>query len=469
MQIPKLQFDYLGASRTLTKHPTVVAGLKAGTITLEDALKASWFLRVRENGKRTVHKLPAKDTDAIRAAKDRLNAPTKEADVYAAFRAMQRARKGVTVGQIIKDWYDAGLPHTDGQPREYAAAKSIRFFADAALKWWAEKVVAAINPPMMMDFAAWRRKVSQRGTGERSADLELSALSCACQWAKEVGKIEANPFATRKRFRRANDVLHCHEAMPNSDEELHRVLTWFWTPQPRIKNENAKIIAGAWLGFCSLTGLRPGEPAFLFRHEPLTQPPTNPALLMAGTIFPTRDGKRMMKVTRSKRGQNPFIVVHPALQQFLDAWTTWLDANVSKANSSDGKIVTVTHWFPDPHHPELPLADASSTDNLINKTLHRACEATNVTKCKPHGFGRAFYVRVRRSQGIDDALIATELGQTSDGKLIRSVYGDPGDIVGGALFDWMPADDKQQPLNPAWQALTPGAAASNVIKLATAV
>jgi hypothetical protein len=63
-------------------------------------------------------------------------------------------------------------------------------------------------------------------------------------------------------------------------------------------------------------------------------------------------------------------------------------------------------------------------------------------------FGRAFFVKVRRSQGADDATIVGELGQTTNGDLIRSVYGDPKDLHGGALFDWLPEDK-----GPAWDLL----------------
>jgi hypothetical protein len=62
--------------------------------------------------------------------------------------------------------------------------------------------------------------------------------------------------------------------------------------------------------------------------------------------------------------------------------------------------------------------------------------------------GRAYYVKVRRSQSCDDSAIASDLGQTTNGELIRSTYGDPQDLVGGAFFDWLPAD-----CAPAWNLL----------------
>jgi hypothetical protein len=79
--------------------------------------------------------------------------------------------------------------------------------------------------------------------------------------------------------------------------------------------------------------------------------------------------------------------------------------------------------------------------------VSRASQALNLPHFKPHAM-RAFYVKVRRSQGEDDATIAGELGQITNGALIRSVYGDPSDLMGGNLFDWLPEDT-----TPAWALL----------------
>ena len=70
---------------------------------------------------------------------------------------------------------------------------------------------------------------------------------------------------------------------------------------------------------------------------------------------------------------------------------------------------------------------------------------------------RAYYVRVRRSQGIDDATIAVELGQGSGPGLVVRTYGERLAILGGdGLYDWLPADGK-----PCWDRLR---APANVIQ-----
>jgi hypothetical protein len=94
----------------------------------------------------------------------------------------------------------------------------------------------------------------------------------------------------------------------------------------------------------------------------------------------------------------------------------------------------------------FPLGTEDQT--TLNRALNGASASLGLPHFKPHGFGRAFYIKVRRSQGVDDSAIAGELGQTTNGDLIRSVYGDPQDLHGGALFDWLPDDAA-----PSWDLL----------------
>ena len=94
----------------------------------------------------------------------------------------------------------------------------------------------------------------------------------------------------------------------------------------------------------------------------------------------------------------------------------------------------------------FPLGTTDQT--VLNRSLNIASTALGLPHYKPYAM-RAYYVRVRRSQGEDDAMIAGELGQTTNGQLIRDVYGDPQDLMGGKLFDWLPEDHA-----PAWDLLS---------------
>ncbi len=276
--------------------------------------------------------------------------------------------------------------------------------------------LATITASTVEDFAG------HRAPALRAADLELGSVSSLCAWAVLAGRIEKNPLAIRPTF--AKVKTHCHEACPDDDETLHRVLAYLFDPA----SATILKLAGGTLAFCALTGLRPGEPAFLLRLPPLVEPPPNTRQLEPGGLFRDRVGVLHMKVQRLKHGQNPFITLHPAAENFLSAWRAWLAVTLAD-------------------EPRLfPLGTDDQT--TLNRALNAASAALGFPHFKPHGFGRAFYVKVRRSQGADDATIAGELGQTTNGELIRSVYGDPQDLIGGQMFDWLPEDHA-----PAWELL----------------
>jgi hypothetical protein len=145
-----------------------------------------------------------------------------------------------------------------------------------------------------------------------------------------------------------------------------------------------------------------------------------------------RDGTLKMRIQRNKGGQNPFVTLHPVALQFLKIWRDWLETNCP----ADGGTA---RWFP---------GIRADDTTILNRRLAAACKELNLPTIKPKGMGRAFYVKVRRSGGVDDTQIAMELGQTTNGKLIRSTYGDPDDLYASGLFDWLPETGL-----PAWNIL----------------
>lgn len=431
-KLPQLNFAHAGITRTLNKHPTVQNALRAGTITEEQAKLEAWQLRLKINGRERYFKLPTADRDAIRTAKDILNGRTKHADEFTAFMAQRDARRSVTLGQLATAWIAAGLQFSKTKPREKSAADRLEATLNRALPFWKDLTPTTITATQHEDYVLWRRNNVRCGThfkGDRSADLELGALSSMCQWAILTGRLKENPFATRSTF--ATEVKHCHESMPAGDDQFHQILTWLIQYGGPLGPGNA-----AYLAFCALSGLRPGEPAALQYCRPLRGFPTNFETALPGQIYRTPDGTWRMKVHRLKNGQNPAILIHPALRDFLCTWRAYHRKHFKNLDPT-------SRWlFPN-----------STPHNLLD-SLHAATTALGLPAMKPHGFGRAYYVRVRRSQGADDTTIAVELGQTTNGKLIRSTYGDPTDPVGGNRHDWLPAG----PAKAAWKlfsSLTP--------------
>ena len=449
----KLTFSHAGQERTLAKHPTVTQALKRGEITAEVAALRPWYLRARIQGVEKQFKLPAKDKDALRAARDILNGRIEQPERFSAWLATEDAKRGITIGTLAELWMTDGLPFTRLKPREPRAAERLRATLERNLPWWTGQTVSGITTTTLENFVIWRKANSARGSGERSADLELSALSSLCQWAMNCGRIEANPFETRETF--ATVKRHCHENAPQDDEQFHRILEYLFThehDQKELGNRHRAAeldtryrIAGGWLACCALTGLRPGEPATLQNVPALVETPRETKLLPAGTVFPALDGTVRLKVDRSKNGQNPFVLVHPALADFLQTWKNWLACAFPSSTINP---------------PSSLLFPLDTDQTSINKILLAACEACKLPPFKPHGFGRAYFVKVRRSQGADDSTIAGELGQTTNGELIRSVYGDPDDMRGGNLHDWLPKEGK-----PAWAQLLVAEPVRNIIAL----
>lgn len=466
----KLEFDYKGSTHTLTKHPTVRQQLKKGELTEAEARTRPWYLRPTWRANRPF-KLGTDDADAIRAAKDILKGRTDRPEQFSAWVEEQDKKRGVTIGQLAEEWLKAGLPYSKTEPRTEAAADQLRGTLTRCLPWWRDKRAPAILADDHENYVVHRRGNVQDRTsaspsaGSRSADLEMSCLSSLCQWAVKLGKLTANPFAGRTRYHKPEHVQHCHQFAPETDEELHRILGWFFThqyDQKAIRNHNQAAdcdrvtrVCGAWLAFTALTGLRPEEPGYLYRHARLTTTPPKPAALLPGTIFPDRTGAWKMRVVRTKHGQNPFVNLSPVALDFLNVWTAWLDATL-------GRSELARPWFPDPLDPEDPLCVGES--HILNLRLAECCAQLKLPDRKPKGIGRAFYVAVRRSAGLDDATIASELGQTTNGKLIWSVYGNPEDLRGGALLDWIPEADGQ-PAPYAWASLQSAEQPSNVIAL----
>lgn len=439
IEVPTLGFVHAGQERTLVKHREYVTAWRAGHLTLSELQSKPWQLRAKINGRERYFTLPVADRDAIRSAKDILNSKSEHPTALHAFLAQRDAARGLTLGQLAAEWIQLGLPFSKTKSRSAGAASHLKETIERALPFWEKVTVTTVDQTMIEDFVVWRREHCRPGarfTGSRSADLQLGALSSLCRWAILAGKLKGQPGAApvnpfEKRDEYAVDVKHCHQSMPANDDQLHQILTWLFT-----QDDLDATLAGAWLAMCTLTGLRPGEPAFLKLCKPLRSFPVDFAASVPGTIYRLPDGSWRMKVHRLKNGQNPAIIIHPALRDFLHSYRTWHKNNFPRPLGGEGQGEGVA-LFPD------------MDGEKVCYHLERACLALKLPIMKPHGFGRGYYVRVRRSQGTDDIAISVELGQTTSGKLIRNTYGNPIDPVGGNLHDWLPSGDA----TPAWKLL----------------
>lgn len=389
---------------------------------------ASWLLRYR-SGESDVWKAvspaapppwtPDGIVAALRNALDELNAAAAGGDRYATLRATTAQRARLTLGTLAEDWIQLGMPVPDGTPRTTPRQNRLRPFIDAALKYWSERDPGAVGQRQIKDFAAWRRsQATGEESGDRSTDLQLVALSNLCQWAVADERIRSNPFTGRPRFRKSENIRHCPEDMPHDAAELHRLCG-------HLMADPDSACSGAQLLFQAMTGLRPGEPGALRRQAGMVagrhQPGARYQVQHAAGPIVTK-----LAIARSKRGINPAVVIHPDLAEFLAAW----DAYVLQRWPS-------TPWlFPDPDAPEHPLAAfGESKESRLSRDLTAAARALGLPRRRPHAM-RAYYVRVRLSQGTGYAQIADELGERTGASIVKSTYAFGDDCVGDGRFGW---------------------------------
>jgi integrase len=416
---------------------------------------APWYLRTPTSWRRVspLDGPPVWTPDgivaAIRNALDHLTATSQERDPFARARARVAYRANLTLAKLSADWLELGMPGLDPDsdgaafaPRSPAARAALLPFLETALKWWGSHDPAAVTQRTMRDYHASRCAQvaagarSGQGKGSRAVDLELNALAQLCRWAVADERLGHNPFAQRPRFRSSKSIVHCHAKQPDTDEELHQLAR-------HLFGRPAAIVSGARLLFAAMTGLRPGEHGFLQWNA---QGPS-PKHRAPGEQFTDANGRRLLAVQREKHGINPGVEIHATLGDFLDVWRVFTLERFGAG----------CPWM----FPNNAGTGPCDSDTL-SRDLLTACAALGLPPRTGHA-ARAYYVSVRRSQGLNDSDIASHLGHRSGEKIVVRIYGDPGDIRGTGRLDWLPADGTA----PAWELLRP-AAASNLVAFAPA-
>ena len=373
-----------------------------------------------KTGRRTWHSLATSDPAQARArARSEIEKAQAGGDSWTQYRQQVEQRASLTMDALFDEYILAGYPGRDGKPRPPGRQRYLfANFLKSARDWWGPLGISTIKPADVITFLDTRRDCP------RSGELQLNTVANVFRWAIRAGKIDRNPIAGIDAPR--HQAEHCATMAPESPEELHQLCALLFQDEQTAPY-------GAQLMFQALTGLRPGEPGALRWDAAPGQP---------GSITPSIiDGKPIhwLHVRRLKHGINPAVRMHPALECFLAAWRIY-------SRRWDSPF-----YFPDPSKPDRPCCEATrlNTDRRLARHLARAALQLGIkARRRPHAM-RAFYVRVRRSQGHLDDIIASELGERSGAALIVSTYGDAGTIRGDRRFDWLPASAK-----PAWHVLT---------------
>lgn len=379
-----------------------------------DSRTGNLYERPSINGRTTFRKLRAR---SLKLAKEELAAKRtlqSQASLGLAADPYKR-RRLVQLRDLFDRWRESDCPKRNGEKSSGTQLQATGRRLSILSGWWGAKTPAEVTAQTCQEYANSRRRQVRAGVdGGRSVDLELSTLSSALHFAVLHGLAEFNPLAgARPRFYQASKARHCREFAPVSGDDLHALATALF--------ESSKSECLGWqLLLQAMTGCRTSE-VLRLRWDAKSREE-------AGFV----EGDWLW-IRRSKGGVNPFAVVHPALRQCLAALSAWRT-----------RRYPASPWFFPSPYDETRHVDATA---LIH-ALTRIGPLVSKAKRTAHGL-RAFFVTVRRSQGISDAQVAAEIGDSTGAAIVASTYGAvPPNWRGGPELDFMPQQGE-----PAWYTL----------------
>jgi integrase len=375
----------------------------------------TYFYRPKAHGKRTWRSL---ETQNLKHAREELHRRLAGGSVA----EMEKAKAAVLLGEIIRRYQKDGFPDRQKQPRVGRTLQMETRNCSVLLKFWDKMRASEISLVELDRYHAWRKKNATNGRGDRAVDLELNTLSNALLWGMRCNLIQHHPLSFRRpRYCCAKNVKHCRDFMPHDSEALHEIASLMFS------DRRAETL-GWQMMFEAFTGLRTCE-ALRMRTD---AQPFEPGWI-------TKDGKSLcVRRAKNQESVNPFVRVHEGLEAWLKAHAEWKQRRYPDS----------PWFFPNYRDPVGKRADSFA----LSQSLRRR-RKTIGKKITSHAM-RAFYVTVRRSHGIPDVQIAYEIGHTSAGKTLASVYGGVPPhwlLEDGPKLKWLPENGK-----PAWESINSG-------------
>lgn len=316
------------------------------------------------------------------------------------------------VARVLQIYLDANCPDRQLHRRPPRTELEEKRRVKILMQFFRGQRVFDLSADMCLEYARWRfKRVSQNGAdGRRTTDHELSTLANALDFSG----ISTEPIRDRKKFYQASKARHCRDCAPESGDELHDMVE-------RLLSGNVRTQVLGWQAlFEAFTGCRTNE---VLRWRMDASKRGEPGFI--------EDGKWLW-LHRSKRGVNPWVVLEnrPEMAALMAAHSEWHRINYPAS----------PWYFPSPGNPDRPLRIWALTARLGD--MHRVGDLRR--KITSHGL-RAFYVLVRRSQGIADGQISAEIGDRTIA-LIENTYGAlPANWQGGDAVSFMPRTKA-----PAW-------------------
>jgi len=301
-------------------------------------------------------------------------------------KAPKKIEQATTVGEIIRRYQKDGYLDRDLLKRPASTEAEEARHCATLLEFWDDVLVEDVRDKICDDYRDERVKNVRQGEGLRTVDRELNTLNNAFRYCKRRDFIRFNPITDRPKYQPSSRVHHCREFCPLDADELHESAAVLFEHRNTVVL-GFQLLAEAYSGLRTSEVLRWGVEKF-------------------GT--PSQDEEHI-HVWRLK-GQhlvNPYCYNHEGMQALLQAHAAWKQANYPDASV----------FFPS--HCGGVVGKGALAHRLDR--LHKAGRIKR--KLTSHGGGRAFYVLIRRSQGIKDEVIAFEIGHTSGGQCIKTTYG----------------------------------------------
>jgi hypothetical protein len=329
--------------------------------------------------------------------------------------------KRASVAKVIRRYKEDGYPDKKGNRRK--EGPHLRGEIDACerlLAFFGNEVAAEdLDQNALDEYHTWRQGNVTKGDGHRTTDLELNTLTNALKWAVRKKLIQDNSIKSRVRYHSSTDARHCKALAPANVDELHDIVE-------KLFHDRRSETLGWQALFEALTGLRTNEVLALR----LDARPDEPGGL-------TDDGNSLC-VRRSKKvgRDNPYCEVHEGLKPLLAAHKEWHKARYPKSP-----------WYFPGRDKEagLPISKGALTQTLQRLFARKELKKKFIS----HGM-RAFYVLVRRSNGVLDSQIAWEINHVGGVTTLEKVYGGvpPHWANGkGPRLSWTPRR------KPAWESI----------------
>jgi integrase len=294
----------------------------------------------------------------------------------------------VTFGALVAAYLLAQCPDSGRRVRAGSVLEQEEERVGRLAAWTGWDPVSRIRNATLDQYAAWRKEKSKRMRNGRRITQEMFTLKNIFRFALRTELITVNPLA-KLEFTdyQWSPAVRSKHRRPQDAEELHKLARWMFQRQDRE-------VFGWQLLIEAFTGIRTSE-ALACRTDARAGEPG------------FRDGQ-YLHLARKKQGVNPWAKIHPALADCFKVFDKWHTARHPES----------PWYFPSPYDDAKTVHPTS----LVH-VLKKACKALKIKNhITSHGM-RSYYATARRSELVEDAVIAAEMGDSSGAMIIVHTYG----------------------------------------------